>query len=49
MRQKCARFWEERPEEKVHLEDQGVDRTGSELILGKLAGGFCSGFIWLRI
>jgi hypothetical protein len=36
----CTRFWLERPKERDHSEDGGVDwKMGSELILGRLAGG----------
>jgi hypothetical protein len=47
----CAGFWWESPEEKDHLEDQGVDRKmGSKWALGRLVGGWgWNGFIWLRI
>jgi hypothetical protein len=46
----CTEFWWERPKEKDHLKDQGVDkRMGSKWTLGKLFGGVWSGFIWLRI
>jgi hypothetical protein len=38
-----------KPEGKGHLKDQSVDgRTGSKWTLGRLAGGVCSGFTWLR-
>jgi hypothetical protein len=38
-REKCARFCWESPNERDHLEDQGVHGTmGSEWILGRLAG-----------
>jgi hypothetical protein len=38
-----------KPEGKNHLEDQGVDgRMGSKRTLGRLVGGMCSGFTWLR-
>jgi hypothetical protein len=37
-----------KPEEKDHLEDQGVDgRMGSTRTLGRLVGGW-SGLTWLR-
>jgi hypothetical protein len=37
---KLYRVFVEKPKEKNHLEDQGVDgRIGSEWILGRLAGG----------
>jgi hypothetical protein len=37
---KCGGFWWESPKKRGHLEDQGVDgRMGSELVLGRLAGG----------
>jgi hypothetical protein len=36
--------------ESDQSEDRGVDgRIGSELIVGRLAGGVWSGFSWLRI
>jgi hypothetical protein len=36
-REKCTRFWWESPNERNHLEDQGVGgKMGSELILGRL-------------
>jgi hypothetical protein len=39
-RDKYKRFWWKSPKERDHLEDKGVDgRIGSELILGRLAGG----------
>jgi hypothetical protein len=39
-----------KPEGRDHSEDQGKDgRMGSEWILGRLAGGMCIGFDWLRI
>jgi hypothetical protein len=35
--------------ERDHFEDQGVDgRIGSEWILGRIAMGVQSGYIWLR-
>jgi hypothetical protein len=38
------------PEEKDHLNDQGVDgRMGSKWTLGRLLSGVWSGFTWLRI
>jgi hypothetical protein len=44
------RVWWERPKEKDHLKDQGVDgRMGSKWTLGRLVGGVWSGFTWLRI
>jgi hypothetical protein len=50
MGETCRGFWWESPEEKDHLEDQGVDgRMGSKWILGRLVGGVWSGFTWLRI
>jgi hypothetical protein len=46
----CIRIWWEIPNERVLLEDQGVDgRMGSEWILGRLTGKMLSGFNWLRI
>jgi hypothetical protein len=40
-REKCRRFWWERPKERNHSEDQGVgERMGSEWILGTLTGGW---------
>jgi hypothetical protein len=49
-RENCARFRWEIPNEIDLLEDQGVDgRTGSEWILGRLAGRMLSGLNWLRI
>jgi hypothetical protein len=45
--EKCARLWWESPKEGDHSEDRGIDRrVGSELILGGLAGGVWSVFIW---
>jgi hypothetical protein len=42
--EKCTRCWE-RPNERDHLEDQGVGgKMGSEWILG----GVWIGFDWLR-
>jgi hypothetical protein len=39
-REKCTRFWWERPWERDNSEDRGVDgRLGSEWILGRLACG----------
>jgi hypothetical protein len=39
-REKCTRFRWERPKERDHSEDQGVDgRMGSKWILRKLSGG----------
>jgi hypothetical protein len=39
-RGKCTRLWWENQKERHHMEDQGIDRRmGSELILGRLAGG----------
>jgi hypothetical protein len=36
----CTGFWWERPNEKDHLKDQGVDgRMGSNWTLGRLVGG----------
>jgi hypothetical protein len=38
-REKCTRFWWESPNERDHLEDQGVSgKMGSEWILGRLDG-----------
>jgi hypothetical protein len=38
-----------KPKERDHSEDRGVDgRMGSEWALGRLVGGVCSGFTWLR-
>jgi hypothetical protein len=49
-RGKCTGFWWESPKESDHLDDQGVDgRTGSEWILGILAGVVSNGSSWLRI
>jgi hypothetical protein len=49
-REKCTRFWWEKPEEKRPL---GKPRRrcegGSEWILGRLAGRMWSGFDWLRL
>jgi hypothetical protein len=43
------RVLEGNPEKGDHLEEQDVDgRMGSELILGRQAGGVLSGFSWLR-
>jgi hypothetical protein len=40
----------EKPEERDHLEDQGVDGSmGSEWIMGRVAWGVYSGYIWVRI
>jgi hypothetical protein len=40
MGEKRKIFWWESPNERDHLEDQGIDgRMGSEWILGRLAGG----------
>jgi hypothetical protein len=48
-REKYTRFWWESPKERHHSEEQGVDeRMGSEWILGRLAGGVCIGFDWLK-
>jgi hypothetical protein len=42
-------LWE-RPKEKDHLKDKGVDgRMGSKWTLGRLVEGVWSGFTWLRI
>jgi hypothetical protein len=38
--EKCSRFEWESPKERDHLEDQGVDRIGSEWIIRRL-GGVC--------
>jgi hypothetical protein len=47
---KCSGFWWENPKKRDHLEDQGIDgRMGSELILGRLAGGLWIGSSWFRI
>jgi hypothetical protein len=46
------RFLVGNPEEKIHLEDQGVDgRMGSKWTLGRLAGGggVWRGLTWLRL
>jgi hypothetical protein len=49
-REHYTRFWWESQKENDHSEDQGVGgRTGSELILGRLAWGVWIGFDWLRI
>jgi hypothetical protein len=46
----CKGFWWESPRERDHLKDQDVDgRMGSKWTLGRLVGGVCSGFTWLRI
>jgi hypothetical protein len=37
---KVYRFWWESSKERDHLEDQSIDRMGSEWILGRLAGGY---------
>jgi hypothetical protein len=38
--EKYTRFWWESPNERDHLEDQGIGgRMGSEQFLGRLAGG----------
>jgi hypothetical protein len=38
---KCTLFWQESPNERDHLENQGVDgRMGSEWILGRVARGY---------
>jgi hypothetical protein len=42
----CTGFWWESLKEKVHLEDQGVDRMGSKWTLGSLAGG---GVEWIHL
>jgi hypothetical protein len=48
-REKCKRFGWEIPEERDHLEDQGVGgKIKSEWILGRLAWGVWTGFDWLR-
>jgi hypothetical protein len=48
--EKCTKFWWESPKEIDHSEDRGVHRRmGSERILGRLAAGLWSGFVWLRI
>jgi hypothetical protein len=39
-------FWWESSKERDHLEDQGVDRMGSEWILGRLDVGVWSGSSW---
>jgi hypothetical protein len=47
--EKCTRFWLECPNERYHLEDQGIGgRLGSEWFLERLGGGWI-GFDWLRI
>jgi hypothetical protein len=43
----CTRFWLESQKERDHLEDQGVDRMGSEWILGRLAWG--GGVEWIQL
>jgi hypothetical protein len=44
------RVWVGKPKRKDHLKDQGIDgRMGSKWTLGKLAGGVCVGFTWLRV
>jgi hypothetical protein len=49
-REICKRFWWESPNEKVLLEDQGVEgNMESEWILRRLPGRMFSGFKWLRI
>jgi hypothetical protein len=46
----CRGFWWGSPKENNHMEDQGVDGSiGSKWTLGRLAGGLCNGFTWLRI
>jgi hypothetical protein len=48
--EQCTRFWRENPNERNHLEDQGIDgRMGSEYILGETGWGAWSGFKWLRL
>jgi hypothetical protein len=48
-REKCRRFWWGSLKARDHSKDRGVGgRMGSQLILGRLAGGW-SGFSWLRI
>jgi hypothetical protein len=43
-------LYKENQNEIDHLEDHGIDgRMGSELILGRLAGGVYNGSRWLRI
>jgi hypothetical protein len=47
---RCTWFWWERVEERDHSYDRGVDgKMRSEWILRILAGGWWSGFSWLRI
>jgi hypothetical protein len=52
-REGCTGFWWERPKERDHWKDRGIDRRMvSKWILRRLAwGGGCiwSGFTWLRI
>jgi hypothetical protein len=49
-REQYVRFWCESPKERDHSEDRSVDgRTGSEWILGRLAGEVWSGLNWLRL
>jgi hypothetical protein len=46
-REKCTGLWWERPKERDHLKDHGIDRTmGSEWILKILAGG---GVEWIQL
>jgi hypothetical protein len=46
---KCKRFWWQRPKERDHTEDRGVDgRMGSEWILRTLPGGG-GGVEWIQL
>jgi hypothetical protein len=49
-RENYTRFWWESPKERDQSEDQSLDeRMVSKWMLGRLAGGVCIGFDWLRI
>jgi hypothetical protein len=50
MKEKCTRFWWERPKERDRSEDRGVDGcTKTKWILRSLAGRMWPGFTWPRI